>query len=197
MSWGPGYLPERPSGYVGFQDFTVLPGRPRVVPLDGDTPADAGDTGATWNVWIGVPNANRAIGHEGNLSSPPGARTSNPSTPSRYARVTPWTCSRRPATGFGLTGTVRLCVRQVRGVVRTTGSITYTAKQSVDVQIGTAFDGVLGAAQTTVALPASPTARRTVALPSQASQVLRRDRQAVAYLRVATTPVRSAPLRLR
>ena len=201
MSFGPRHYPERPSGYVGVKDFTVEPGHPLTVPLDGTGPAEAGDTGTRWEVWIGVPHNTTATGIEGMPASPVVGKTSVATGPRRNTRTMPWRCTVRPITGDTLTGRARLCVRQVRSGVQVGGTLTYTAKKIVDVHVGTAHDGDLGEADTTIPVPASAKAR-TVVLPAAASQVLLRDGSAAAYLRITSVyplpaAVPSAPLRLR
>jgi hypothetical protein len=93
MSWGPLHYPTRPGMNVGFKDFTVRPGAPLTVSLDGVSPAESGDTGTRWTVWIGVPNGTRAVGLEGQLASPVTTRTSTPTRASGFTGQTRWQCT--------------------------------------------------------------------------------------------------------
>jgi len=196
-SYGPAFYPVRPSGYVGGGNFTLKAGQTVTYPLRGQAAADPADTGADWEVWFGVPNGNRATGLEGQVKSPVAKRTPSVDQASRFTGRTRWTCTARPVSGQTLSGVATLCVRQVRGQLESSASLTYRSRATVDVQVGLSVDGLVGTTQNSVDVPASPRVRRTVTFPTSVAEARRQDHRAVTFLRLDPVPVLSSAITVR
>ena len=196
-SFGPSFYPVRPSGYVGGGTFSLKAGQSVTYPLGGQSVADPSDTGADWEVWVGVPNGDRAIGLEGELKSPVGSRTPSVDRPSRFVGTTRWTCTAKRVSGQTLSGVATLCARQVGGLLESSASLTYRSATTVDVQVGLAVDGLVATTQNSVAVPASPRARRTVTLPRSIAQARTADHRAATFVRIDATPVLSNAITVR
>ena len=153
-------------------------------PLRRQSAADPADTGADWEVWVGVPNGDRATGLEGELRSPLARRTPSGDQASSFTGRTRWTCTAERVSGQTLTGVAALCVRQVKGQLESSASLTYRSATTVDLQVGLSVDGLIATTQNSVAVPASPHTRRTVALPTSVSQVRKADHRAATFLRL-------------
>jgi len=196
-SFGPSFYPVRPSLYVGGGNFTLKAGQSVTYSLRGQAAVDPGDTGADWEVWVGVPNGNRATGLEGELKSPVGARTPSVDRPSRFIGTTRWTCTAKRVSGQTLSGVATLCTRQVGGLLESSASLTYRSAATVDLQVGLAVDGLVATTQNSVAVPASPRVRHTVTLPRSVAQARTADHRAATFARIGATPVLSKAITVR